>query len=218
MFTGLIESLGTVTRVSPMPGGIRLALGCDLASALALGDSVAVNGVCLTVVHGSADAVEFDVSPETARVTSLGQLAVGGLVNLERPLRADARLGGHFVQGHVDGLGVLEAIETEGEFYRLAIGFPASLARYLIPKGSVAVDGISLTVAELGERRFEVQIIPHTWTETNLRALAVGARVNLECDMLGKYVIRLLEQAELLPSDPSTRTDRSGPSNPDITS
>ncbi len=219
MFTGLIESLGTVTQVDASPAGIRLGLRCDLAGALAPGDSVAVNGVCLTVVHRSDDRVEFDVSPETARVSSLGRLAVDGLVNLERPLRADARLGGHFVQGHVDDMGVIEAIQTEGEFYRLAFSFPPSLTRYLISKGSVAVDGISLTVAEVDACRFAVQIIPHTWMHTNLQSLAVGERVNLECDMLGKYVLRMLEHAELVPRDPSTHTDLSpGPSNPDTPS
>ncbi len=218
MFTGLIESLGTVSHVRAIPAGIRLGLRCDLAGALAPGDSVAVNGVCLTAVHRSDDRVEFDVSPETARVSSLGRLAVDGLVNLERPLRADARLGGHFVQGHVDDMGVIEAIQTEGEFYRLALSFPASLTRYLIPKGSVAVDGISLTVAEVEACRFDVQIIPHTWMHTNLQSLAVGERVNLECDMLGKYVLRMLEQAELVPRHPSTHTDPRGPSNPDTPS
>ena len=145
-----------------------------------------------------AASASFDAesSPETARVTSLGHLARGGVVNLERSMRADTRVGGHFVQGHVDAVGRLEAIQTEADFYRLAIGFPAALTPLFVRKGSVAVDGISLTVAELADTRFEVQIVPFTWTHTNLSRLAAGATVNLECDIIGKYVVRALEVGE----------------------
>jgi riboflavin synthase len=141
-------------------------------------------------------------------VTTLGSLDVGSLVNLERPLRPDARMGGHFVQGHVDGTGRITALAPEGEFFRLAIGYPAALAPLFIPKGSIAVDGISLTVAALREGEFDVQIIPHTWTHTNLQASRVGDDVNLECDMLGKYVVRVAELAGW--PRPSSRADVDG--------
>jgi len=195
MFTGLIESVGRIRRVERMPGGVRLHVATPLAGELARGDSVATSGVCLTVVGGDLEGFVTEVSPETLRVTTLGGLDVGSLVNLERPVRPDARMGGHFVQGHVDATGRITALAPEGEFFRVAVGYPAALAPLLIPKGSVAVDGISLTVAALREDEFDVQIIPHTWTQTNLQASRVGDAVNLECDMLGKYVVRVAELA-----------------------
>jgi len=190
MFTGLIESLGRVASVAPVPGGYRLDVATPLADDVSLGDSVAVNGVCLTVVSSSDGAVAFDVGPETARVTSLGGLRAGTPVNLERAMRADARVGGHFVQGHVDGTGTVTAVRPDAEFTWMTFSFPPEHAAYLIPKGAVAVDGISLTVAQLAGTTFDVQIIPFTWTHTNLSALAAGARVNLEFDILGKYAVR----------------------------
>lgn len=199
MFTGLIEATGTVRTLTPVAGGRRITIDTPLGAELGLGDSVATNGVCLTVVHRDAGSWSADVSPETLRVTALGTLAPGTLVNLERPLAVGSRLGGHFVQGHVDGTGRLEAATADGEFYRLRVSFPPALAPYFIEKGSVAVDGISLTVAALGTSTFDVQIIPHTWTHTTLRALRPGATVNLECDMVGKYVLRSLS---LAPSRP----------------
>jgi riboflavin synthase len=144
------------------------------------------------VVTGSG-LVEADVGPETAKVTTLGALTRHDVVNLERPLRADARLGGHFVQGHVDATGTLEQIRPEADCQRLTFSFPRQLASFIVRKGSIAVDGISLTVADLGPDRFDVQIVPFTWEHTNLKTLAVGARVNLECDVLGKYVARVAE-------------------------
>lgn len=192
MFTGLIEATGTVRALTPVAGGQRLIIDTPLGGALALGDSVATNGVCLTVVERDATSWSADVSPETLRVTGLGTLIAGALVNLERPLAVGSRLGGHFVQGHVDGLGRIEAIVPEGGFHRVRISFPPPLAPYFIDRGSVAVDGISLTVAALGPSSFDVQIIPHTWANTTLRALRPGATVNLECDMVGKYVLRSL--------------------------
>jgi riboflavin synthase len=195
MFTGLIESLGVVAAVEQMPGGVRLRITSPLARELAIGDSLAHNGVCLTVVETGRGDLVTEVSPETLRVTALGGLAPGSLVNLERPLRADSRLGGHFVLGHVDGTAAVRAVVTEGEFYRFTFAHPPHLNALLIPKGSVAVDGISLTVAALREDEFDVQIIPFTWEHTNFRALQVGDRVNLEGDVLGKYVAR---QAEVL--------------------
>lgn len=190
MFTGLIEATGTVRALTPVAGGQRLTIETALAADLAPGDSVATSGVCLTVVSRDADSWCADVSPETLRVTALGVLAPGSAVNLERPLAVGSRLGGHFVQGHVDGTGRIVAITPEGEFFRVRISFPPALAPYFIEKGSVAVDGISLTVASLAETTFDVQIIPHTWTATTLRHAQPGDPVNLECDMVGKYVLR----------------------------
>ncbi|WP_291984415.1 riboflavin synthase [Luteitalea sp.] len=192
MFTGLIEATGTVRARGPVAGGQRLTIETPLAAELALGDSVATSGVCLTVVARDATTWSADVSPETLRVTALGGLAEGDEVNLERPLAIGSRLGGHFVQGHVDGTGRVDAVLPEGEFYRVRISFPPQLAAYFIEKGSVAVDGISLTVAALAASTFDVQIIPHTWTATTLRHAQPGAIVNLECDMVGKYVLRSL--------------------------
>lgn len=193
MFTGLIEALGQIAEVKPTPAGFRLRLTTPIASELAPGDSLAVNGVCLTVVSADRDGVHADISPETARVTALGSLQRGAPVNLERPLRADARIGGHFVQGHVDDTGTIENIRPEGDSYWLTVQFPPHLAPYIVRKGSIAVDGISLTVAGVDERHFDVQIIPYTWEHTNLRSARQGTPVNLECDILGKYVVRVAE-------------------------
>jgi riboflavin synthase len=190
MFTGLIEALGTVASLHRVEGGYRLAIGTALASELRDGDSLAVNGVCLTVVAHDGECVACDIGPESARVTALGALRPGMPVNLERAMRADTRVGGHFVQGHVDGTGTLVAIRDEAEFTWMAFAFPSEAAPYVIPKGAVAVNGISLTVATLAADRFDVQIIPFTWTHTNLSSLTIGDRVNLEFDMLGKYAVR----------------------------
>jgi riboflavin synthase len=193
MFTGLVEAIGEITEVKPTPGGFRLELSTSLAPELANGDSIAVNGVCLTVVAVDPQGVRLDVSPETARVTTLGTMRRGSTVNLERPLRADARLGGHFVQGHVDGMGTVDDVRQDGDSYWLAIVFAAALGPYIVRKGSIAVNGVSLTVAGVDDRRFDVQIIPYTWTHTNFHALKAGDTVNLECDILGKYVARAIE-------------------------
>lgn len=193
MFTGLIESVGTVEEITPTPAGNRIQVGTALAPELAPGDSLAVNGVCLTVVAANATTIHADVSPETIRVSTLGALAPGSLVNLERPMRADARVGGHFVQGHVDATGMIESLRQEGDSYWLTVRYPPMLAPYIVRKGSIAVDGISLTVAGLGERHFDVQIIPYTFRETNLQRVRTNDVVNLECDILGKYVVRALE-------------------------
>jgi riboflavin synthase len=191
MFTGLIEDVGVLRGRRPIEGGVRLEIETALAPEMRLGDSLATNGVCLTVTAQEGSLVCADVSPQTLKVTALGALVPGARINLERPLRADARLGGHFVQGHVDATGEVAAIAREGEFYRVGVTFPEDLAPYFIPKGSVAVDGISLTVAELRPGGFDVQIIPHTWTHTTLSSARVGDTVNLECDLIGKYVVRL---------------------------
>ena len=194
MFTGLIERTGTVDGVQPNGEDVVLAIRTDLAGELAAGESIAVNGVCLTVKSRDAVRFEADVSPETARVTTLSTFAVGRVVNLERPLRADARLGGHFVLGHVDGVGRVRAFRADGECYWLDLEAPAHVTRYCIPKGSIAVDGISLTIASLAGGTIGIQIVPFTWTHTTLSRARPGDPVNLEADVLGKYVARLLDE------------------------
>ena len=193
MFTGLIEGVGELVERKPTSGGFRLRIATQLAPELQPGDSLAVNGVCLTVILADQREIHADVGPETIRVTTLGGLDRGCYVNLERPMRGDGRFGGHFVQGHVDAIGYVEELRTEAEFQWLTVSYPPHLAPYLVPKGSVAVDGISLTVAGLGGDRFDVQIVPYTQRHTNLRDARARDRVNLECDMIGKYVVRTME-------------------------
>ena len=195
MFTGLIEDVGRVSGITAAPSGFRVSIRTGLAPGLSLGESVAVNGVCLTVTGTQGDVLQADIGPETARVTTLGSLGPDQPVNLERSMRADNRFGGHFVQGHVDATGTVEGLRRDGDSHWLTIGFPIALAPLLIPKGSVTVDGISLTVAALRDRQFDVMIIPFTWSHTNLSSLQAGDRVNLECDMIGKYVARAAEIA-----------------------
>jgi riboflavin synthase len=193
MFTGIVEAVGTLAEVKGTGGGYRVRIHTPLAKDLKLGDSLAVNGVCLTIILIDGEHVLADVGPETARVTTFGALQRGQTVNLERPLRFDGRVDGHFVLGHVDGVGTVEDVRPEAESHWLTIGFPPLLAAYFIRKGSIAVDGISLTVAGLGERQFDVQVIPYTWQNTTLKTLRAGDKVNLECDMVGKYVVRGME-------------------------
>jgi riboflavin synthase len=147
----------------------------------------------LTAVAVHSGELHAEIGPETARVTSLGTLSPGSFVNLERAMRADARFGGHFVLGHVDGTGTIQRIRPDADFWWVAVSFPAALAPYLIHRGSIAVDGISLTIASLDRSSFDVQIVPHTWTHTNLKGARVGDVVNLETDMVGKYVVRAVE-------------------------
>ena len=199
MFTGLIEAIGEVAEVKPTAAGFRLRLTTGMAPQLESGDSLAVNGVCLTVVSADSGGVHADISPETARVSALGGLKRGSLVNLERPLRADARLGGHFVQGHVDATGTIEDIRRDGDSFWLTIKFPPALAPFIVRKGSIAVNGVSLTVAGVDDRHFDVQIIPYTWEHTNLQGVRQGDLVNIECDILGKYVVRVAELAGMTP-------------------
>ncbi len=199
MFTGLIEATGRLVERTTTGGGLRFRIASPLAAELAAGDSLAVNGVCLTVILADGAEILADVGPETIRVTTLGTLAPGSAVNLERPLRADSRLGGHFVQGHVDAIGYVEDRAPEAEFEWLTVSFPSNLAPFLVLKGSIAVDGISLTVARLSTDRFGVQVVPYTLEQTNLSAISVGDAVNLECDMIGKYVVRAAELAGLMP-------------------
>ena len=193
MFTGLIEALGDVAEIKETGEGLRLRIATPLASQLVPGDSLAVNGVCLTVTIADAGEVHADIGPETARITTLGFLRRDQTVNLERAMRADSRFGGHFVQGHVDGTGVVEELREEADAHWITIFFPPELAPYFVRKGSVAVDGVSLTVAGLGDDRLDVMIIPFTWANTSLRSLRVTSRVNLECDMVGKYVARAVD-------------------------
>jgi riboflavin synthase len=200
MFTGIVEAIGRVAEVTSMATGCRLRVETPLGADLKPGDSVAVNGVCLTAVLTSDGDFQADIGPETARVTTLGALRDGQGVNLERPLRVEDRLGGHFVLGHVDGVGVVNAVRVEAESHWLTIGYPPALAPLFISKGSVAVDGISLTVAGLGDAQFDVQVIPFTWEHTTLRSLRIGDPVNLECDMVGKYIVRRMELSSTMRS------------------
>jgi len=193
MFTGIIEELGTVQRA-----GARLRVQCrQVLGDLKPGSSVAVNGVCLTAVEVEAEGFGADLSPETLRLTNLGDLRPGSVVNLERALAAGGRLDGHLVQGHVDGTGEMVALERlRGENWRLRVRHPRELGRYIVVKGSIAVDGISLTVAALEGDVLAVAVIPHTYEKTNLHTRRPGERVNLECDILAKYIEKLLGRAE----------------------
>ena len=190
MFTGLIETVATVARLDPVPSGFRLRLDTPLAADLQLGESVAVDGVCLTVTSYDAGSWDADIGPETARVTTLGTLRPGQRVNLERSMRADSRFGGHLVQGHVDATGTVLGVRPDGESHWIDVSFPEPLSPLFVPKGSVAMNGVSLTVATLEDGRFSVMLIPFTWEHTSLSGLQPGAQVNLECDMVGKYVAR----------------------------
>ena len=193
MFTGLIEAVGRVAGVTTSPDGMRITIAVPMAGELQPGESVAVNGVCLTVTGAATGEMCADIGPETVRVTTLGSLRAGHAVNLERAMRADSRFGGHFVQGHVDAVADVQDVREQGDAHWISVRFPESVASFIVRKGSIAIDGISLTVADLRDTEFDVMIIPFTWTHTNLSALATGDRVNLECDMVGKYVARAVE-------------------------
>jgi riboflavin synthase len=193
MFSGIVESIGTVDALVPAGTGTRVRIETPLAEALTVGDSLAVNGVCLTVVRAVDGIAEADIGPETLRVTTLGGLRSGQRVNLERAVPLGGRLGGHLVQGHVDAVGTIEAVRPDSGSVWLTVGFPPELAPYVIRKGSVAVDGVSLTVAALDAATFEIQMVPFTAQATTLGERRPGDTVNLECDMIGKYVARVLE-------------------------
>jgi len=197
MFTGLIEAVGELVERKATSGGFRLRIATAIAAELAPGDSIAVNGVCLTVILTQDNELHADVGPETVRVTTLGALPHGSRLNLERPLRADSRFGGHFVQGHVDAIGYIEDLRADADFHWMTVSFPDRLAPYIVHKGSIAVDGISLTVAGLGADRFDIMVVPYTMTHTNIGGAQIRDRVNLECDMVGKYVVRAAELAGL---------------------
>ena len=194
MFTGIIEELGSIGAVDVNNAGRRITIAAKLVTAdISNGDSIAVNGVCFTAVGASLDSFAADVSPETLERTTLGQLEPGSLVNLERAVTPAKRLGGHLVQGHVDGRGRFLSAVREGDFWTVSIGFPPELARYIVYKGSIAVDGISLTVASLADEHLEIAIIPKTWEMTNLSSLRPQDQVNLEVDIIAKYVEKLME-------------------------
>lgn len=192
MFTGIIEEVGTVEAVTPLAGGRRLRIGCSFAAALRVDESVAVDGVCLTVVAQDGAAFEAVAVEETLSKTALGDRAPGDGVNLERALVMGARLDGHLVQGHVDTTGTVAAVEALADSHLVRVRYPEAGAPYLIPRGSVCVDGISLTVARLDDvpGTFALAIIPHTWDKTTAGRWREGARVNLEFDLVGKYVLR----------------------------
>ena len=194
MFTGLVEAIGTVAALEAKGEQARLTLAIPFAKELALGDSVAINGCCLTVAAFLTDGVTFDLLAQTLRVTSLGELAVGSSVNLERAMMAGQRFGGHFVQGHVDGIGKIIRLEANGQDHIVAVSLPPEIHRLCIDKGSLCVDGISLTIAELGPNSATFWITPHTWEHTHLHRTIIGARVNLETDMLAKYVDKILTE------------------------
>jgi riboflavin synthase len=195
MFTGIVEEVGVVRRVGRERGVRRLEVGaCLTLEGSEVGASVAVNGACLTVVERTADGFAFDVGPETLERTSLRCLGIGDRVNLERPLRLGAPLGGHLVLGHVDGVGTVTGVTRVESAARVGIALPGpELAPLLVPKGSVAVDGVSLTVAALAEGTFEVMLIPHTLETTTLGSWRAGQPVNIEADVIGKYLLRALE-------------------------
>lgn len=195
MFTGLIEDLAEVLSADRGAGGLRLGIGTRLARELKPGESIAVNGVCLTAVDPAADRFFADVSPATLEVTTLGRLIAGARVNLERAMAAGSRFGGHVVQGHVDGVGEITTFTREGDHHWLVVDVPPSLEPYLVEKGSLAVDGISLTIARLHGTHAGFQIVPHTLAHTNLATARPGDGVNVECDIIGKYVFKAVHQA-----------------------
>ena len=194
MFTGIIEELGTVGSIEFDGDNARIVIDAVIVTeGTKDGDSISVNGVCLTALRIAADSFAADVSRETLKRSTLGSLDAGSRVNLERAVTPATRLGGHIVQGHVDGRGTFLSAVQEGDFWTVTIGFPADFAKYLVYKGSVAVEGISLTVAALHEASFDIAIIPKTWEMTNLSTLHPGDAVNLEADVIGKYVERMLK-------------------------
>jgi riboflavin synthase len=202
VFTGIVETTGQINRAEPTAnGGTQLVIGTKLAGELEIGASLALNGCCLTVTAVNGSEIRFDLLGETLRRTNLGDLKPGDVINLERPMLANGRFDGHVVQGHIDTTARIESIESSGSDHRVEVALPESFSRYVVFKGSVAVDGISLTVAELHPDRFVIWIIPHTWQVTNLHQRRPGDRVNLEFDLIAKYVERMLS-AQSTPLSP----------------
>jgi len=194
MFTGLIEELGRIAAREESEAGSRIVISAEIVTSdISAGDSIAVNGVCLTALDVTARSFAADVSPETLDRTTLGSLDIGSPVNLERAVTPATRLGGRLVLRHVDGRGTFVSAVAEGEFWTVTVGFPSELARYFVEKGSVAVEGISLTIAKLHDVSFEFAIIPKTWEMTNLSSLQKGDDVNLEVDVIAKYVERMTQ-------------------------
>ena len=208
MFTGIIEGMGSITAIRSVGQARRLAITADYGlEGTRVGDSIAVSGACLTAVMISGKRFEADVSPETIARTTFGVARAGERVNLERALRFSDRLDGHLVSGHIDGIGIIKAIGTKANATILTIGVEAALSRYMIEKGSVAVDGISLTINQFTANRFEVSVIPHTWLATTLRLKKIGAAVNIETDMIGKYVERFSSGRGGEKTAPANRSD-----------
>lgn len=209
MFTGIVEEMGVVKALDHNPKGTRLTiLASTILDDLAVGASVSVDGVCLTVVALNDQEFSVDVSPETLSATTLGKLAAGGPVNLERAMRINERIGGHLVAGHVEGVGSIRDRRQEGNAILLTIEAPKEVLRYCVSKGSITVDGISLTINEVSERSFTVAIIPHTAKVTALGLKRPGDPVNLESDLIGKYVERLLQARDHIPPQQSPAIDR----------
>jgi riboflavin synthase len=197
MFTGLVETMGEVRALRADRPGSRLTIAePSISSGLKLGDSVAVNGVCLTVVEMDGATFSFQVGPETLHCTNLGELSIGQRVNLERSLAVGDRLGGHIVQGHVDGVGRVARRQREAEWEVIWFACPAELNRFLVPKGSITVDGVSLTVVDVTKDEFSVALIPHTLAATTLGVKHAGATVNLETDLIAKHLIRYLDELD----------------------
>lgn len=197
MFTGLVECTGKIIERRAIADGARYVIEIPFAAELALGDSVATNGCCLTVDRIEGNQVEFDLLTQTMRVTSLGQLQSGDICNLERAMGGNGRFGGHFVMGHVDSTGTVSGISPQGQDHMLRIRIPEQYSRYIIDKGSITIDGISLTVANiLEDNELEFWITPHTWERTNMQAFQIGDRVNIEVDMIAKYVEKLFRTSE----------------------
>ena len=198
MFTGIVQATGAVASAQARGGDLRLTIQAPdfECASIPPGDSISVSGCCLTVVEDGSDTLAFDVSNETLSLTTLGGLGVGDRVNLEPALQLSDRLGGHLVSGHVDGVGSIAAIEPDARSQRWSIDAPAALARYIAPKGSICVDGVSLTVNAIVGGRFEVNLIPHTVEATTFSDRRVGDRVNLEVDLLARYLERLMQQPE----------------------
>ncbi len=211
MFTGLVEEVGTITRIETIPSGSKLTIGANVViGGLQPGSSVAIDGVCMTAVEIQGDEFVIEVSPETIARSNFSLFQIGTEVNLERPLSANGRLGGHFVQGHVDATTRQTGHVEEGEFARISYAVPDGLAHFLVEKGSIAINGVSLTVASLGSDSFDVQLIPHTLEVTNLASDNRAETLNLEVDVLGKYVARFLG-ARLGIEDPVVEASFGGP-------
>lgn len=203
MFTGIVEEVGTVLAVAD--GKLVIKASKVLEQKALSGASIAVNGVCLTVSDSSSGKFTADVMPETLRLTNLGKLSVGSCVNLERAMAADGRFGGHIVSGHIDGTGTVESLIAEGNAVWLTVNCPQNLLRYILPHGSIAIDGVSLTAARVGESYFKVSLIPHTRQETTLLNHKVGDLVNLETDVIGKYVERLMMYGNSVQNQPEVK-------------
>jgi len=194
MFTGIIEEVGTALQKTPTPGGLKLKVGAEkVINDTKSGDSIAVNGVCLTVIDISNKDITFDVSQETVKRSNIGNLRIGEPVNLERAVRPSDRLGGHIVQGHVDTIGKITSITPLGEHTRFIIEFPVRYSNLVIEKGSIAIDGISLTINEININTVSINVIPHTIENTNLYYRKVSDEVNIEFDIIGKYVLKMVE-------------------------